>query len=140
MISVPNEALVSAVKEAMGLSKRGDEDGANARYAELFASADFATYRPEDQRQALKLVIMAKRTGPRAPSLIETHRAAIAPLTALVEAHQEPVDYEMLGICHLLQGDEPTAASTFRAGLDLERTKDPESDLCGRLMKRFASI
>lgn len=135
-----NEALVSAIKEAMALSKKGDEDGANGRYAELFASPEFASYRPEDQRQALKLVIHAKRTGPRAPSLIETHRAAISPLTALVEAQQEPADYEMLGMCHVLSGDEPTAAAMFRAGLDLERAKDPESDLCGRLMKRFASI
>ncbi len=134
-----NEALVGTIKQIMALSKSGDADGANARYAELFASPAFATYSPEDRRQALKLLIMAKQKGPPAPSLIETHRAAIAPLAKLVEAASDPSDYEMLGICHFLTGDETAAASMFRAGLDLERARNPESDLCGRLMKRLAS-
>jgi hypothetical protein len=135
-----NEALVDAIKQILALSKSGDEDGANSRYAELFQSAEFASYRPEDQRQALKLVILAKRKGALSPAAVETHRAAIAPLSALVTAHSEPLDYEMLGICQLVIGESATAAETFRIGLDLERAREPESDLCGRLMKRYSSI
>ncbi len=135
-----NEALVNTVKQIMALAKSGDADGANERYGALFASAEFATYRPEDQRQALKLFIMAKRTGAPAASLVEAHRGAIGPLRALVDAHGEPADYEMLGMCHQLVGEESIAAAMFRTGLDAERAKDPESDLCGRLMKRFSSI
>ena len=135
-----NEALVNAVKQIMALAKSGDLDGSNARYAELFTSAEFATYRPEDQRQALKILILAKKSGPPSASLIETHRAAIAPLINLVNATGEPVDFEMLGICQVLTGDEVSAATNFRSGLDIERAKDPESDLCGRLMKHVSSI
>ena len=135
-----NEALVSTIKQIMALAKTGDADGANTRYADLFASEAFSTYSPEDRRQALKLFIMAKQKGAPSASLIETHRAAIAPLTTLVGDHSEPADYEMLGICYVLVGDEPSAAAMFRAGLDGERARDPESDLCGRLMKRFSSI
>jgi hypothetical protein len=137
---VANEALVDAIKQIMALAKTGDVDGANARYADLFASETFAGYSTEDQRQALKILILAKRKGPVSPSLIETHRAAIAPLAKLVEAHGAASDYEMLGICYQLTGQEADAAAMFRAGLDLERAQDPESDLCGRLMKRFSEL
>jgi hypothetical protein len=58
-----NEALVSSVKRIMTLSKAGDSDGAHAAYAELFTSPEFGTYRPEDQRQALKLLVLANRIG-----------------------------------------------------------------------------
>lgn len=137
---MPKEALVSAVKQIMAVAKGGDADGANALYAALFASPEFAAYRPEDQRQALKLLIHAKRTGRPSPSLVEAHRAAIAPLTALVAAEGEPADHEMLGISHLLVGDTAEASRVFQAGLDLERAAHPESDLCGRLMKRLSSV
>ena len=136
-----NEALVSTIKQIMAIAKTGDADGANARYAELFASDAFGSYSPEDRRQALKLFILAKQKGGApAPSFIETHRAAIAPLTSLVDEHDDPADYEMLGVCYVLTGEEAVAATMFRAGLDRERTRDPESDLCGRLMKRFSAI
>jgi hypothetical protein len=137
---VANEALVNSIKQIMALSKSGDADGANALYAQLFSSPEFVTYRPEDQRQALKLFVLAKRTGALPPSSVETHRAALPALTSLVAAHTEPADYEMLGICQVVTGDETSASTNFRAGLDIERAKDPDSDLCGRLMKHVSSI
>ena len=53
---------------------------------------------------------------------------------------EEPADYEMLGICHLLLEHTEAASNMFRQGLNLERARNPASDLCGRLMSRVASI
>jgi len=134
------EALVAAVKENVTLSRSGDTEGSFDGYAALFAQPYFGENRPEDQRQALKLLILAKRAGQPTEKLLAAHRAAIAPLTALVAAHSEPEDFEMLGICHVLTGNEAEAANLFRQGLTLERERNPASDLCGRLMTRVASI
>jgi hypothetical protein len=133
-------ALVAEIKQIMALAKSGDTDGANARYGALFASPEFAGYPVQDQRQALGLLILAKRKTAPSASFIETHRAAIPILARLFEDHAEPADAEMLGICYQLSGYEAEAAATFRAGLDSERTRNPDSDLCGRLMKHFSSI
>jgi hypothetical protein len=138
--NVANETLVQTIKEIIAVAKGGDTDGANARYASLFSSREFASYRPEDQRQALKLILLAKHAGDPSPSLVETHRAALAPLAALTAEHGEAADFEMLGICQVVTGDEANASASFRAGLERERATDPDSDLCGRLMKRLSAI
>ena len=134
------EALVGAVKEIVTLSRAGDAEAAFDGYSALFARPDFTENRPEDQRQALKLLVLAKRSGAKSEKLIAAYRAAIAPLTDLVSKHNEPEDYEMLGICHLLIGNEAAASNMLRQGLALERAKNPASDLCGRLMTRVAAI
>jgi hypothetical protein len=46
----------------------------------------------------------------------------------------------MLGICHLMLGHEQAASAIFKAGLAIERARDPGSDLCGELMKRISLI
>jgi len=134
------EALVAAVKEIVTLARSGNAEASFDGYVALFARPDFSDNRPEDQRQALKLLVLAKRTGQPSAKLVEAHRAAIAPLTDLVSRHNEPEDFEMLGICHLMVGNEQAAANMFRHGLTLERERNPASDLCGRLMTRVASI
>jgi hypothetical protein len=134
------EALVGAVKEIISLARSGDAEGSFDGYSALFSRPDFSENRPEDQRQSLKLLILAKRTGPKSQKLVEAHRSAIAPLTDLVSKHNEPEDYEMLGICHLTIGDEKTAATMFQEGLTLERARNAGSDLCGRLMTRVSSL
>jgi len=134
------EALVGAVKKIMAQSRGGDVEGSYDGYAALFASADFMANRPEDQRQALKLLILAKRHGAPSAKLVEAHRAAIPALTELVSTLEDPEDYEMLGICHLLIGNDQAASNMFRQGLTLERARNPASDLCGRLMTRVAAI
>jgi hypothetical protein len=136
-----NEALVAAVKSIVVLAKAGKSDEAHAGYANLFAGAPFASYSPSDQRQALKLMVLAKGIPhfPSAP-IVEAHRAAIGPLRALVAAHGEPADYEMLGLCQVRVGDETGARTSFQAGLDIERARHPQSPLCGTLMKHVASV
>ena len=136
-----NEELVQAVKKIHGLARSGNLDEAYVAYRELFSSATFLSYRPEDQRQALRLMIHAKGV-PSKPSkqVIEAHRAAVAPLTELVSTHQEPADHEMLGMCHVMLGNEASASVIFRAGLAIERERSAGSDLCGALMKRISLL
>jgi hypothetical protein len=134
------EFLVNSVKAIMAQSRAGDVEGSYDGYAKLYAAPEFAANKPEDQRQALKLLILAKRFGSPSPRLVEAHRAAIPALTELVSTHNEAEDYEMLGICHLLIGNDQAASNMFRQGLALERAKNPASDLCGRLMTRVAAI
>jgi hypothetical protein len=134
------EALVGAVKKIMAQSRGGDVEGSYDGYAQLFASSDFMANKPEDQRQALKLLILAKRHGTPSAKLVEAHRAAIPALTELVSTLEEPEDYEMLGLCHLMIGNDQAASNMFRQGLTLERARNPASDLCGRLMTRVAAI
>lgn len=134
------EALVQAVKQIMAQARGGDVEGSYKGYGDLYASPEFKANKPEDQRQALRLFVLAKRSGTASPTVVEAHRKAIAPLTELVSLHEEPEDYEMLGICHLITGNEEAASNLFRHGLTLERARNPASDLCGRLMTRVASI
>ena len=136
-----NDALVQAVKDIVVLGKAGKIDESYAGYKKLFESPDFTKYRPEDQRQALRLMVLAKGAPkPATPTMVEAHRAAVAPLTALVSEHNDPADYEMLGVCHVMLGNEESASRIFRAGLALERERNAQSDLCGRLMTRVSQL
>jgi hypothetical protein len=136
-----NEELVAAVKRIVGVAKTGDLDAAYVGYRDLFSSPAFASYRPEDQRQALRLMVLAKVTpSKRTPAMVEAHQSALPPLTELVSNLHEPGDHELLGICHVVVGNEESASQIFRAGLALERERNPQSDLCGAFMKRISFL
>jgi hypothetical protein len=136
-----NEELVQAVKKIVALSRDGKHDEAYAGWKQLFASAPFSAYDAADQRQALRLMILAKGAPTRMnDGMIAAHAAAIPALDKLVAAHHEPADHEMLGLCLAATGDTARASEVFRAGLTLERARDPGSDLCGSLMKRVSLI
>jgi hypothetical protein len=137
------DALVQAVKNAHKLWREGKLDEAYALYAEIFLAPDFGEHRPEDQRSALRLMILAKNAPQpeRATQAnIDAHRAAVGPLTDLVSNYGDPADHEMLGVCHVILGNIQSASAIFRAGLALERVRNPQSDLCGSLMKRISMI
>ncbi|UQA61844.1 hypothetical protein [Polyangium aurulentum] len=135
------EELVQAVKGIVVYWREGKLDEAYAGYRDLFARPDFIEHRPEDQRNALRLMIMAKGAPHRpTPAMVEAHQAAVPSLTELVNTHGEPADYEMLGICHVILGDEKTADKIFREGLARERQRNPQSDLCGAFMKRISFL
>lgn len=129
------------VKAIISSGKNGTPDAPYLGYRDLFTDAAFLTYRPEDQRQALRLMVLAKN-APRTvtPAMREAHEAALMPLTELVSTYGEPTDHELLGVCHLFLGHEQAASSILRAGLTLERERNPQSDLCGELMKRVSLI
>ena len=136
-----NEELVRSIKEIVGRAKSGDSDGAYQGYRDLFASPAFTAYRIEDQRQALQLMVLMKG-APKPPTaaMVDAHAAARRALDTLVSVHGEPSDHELLGLCHVVLGDEVSASQVFRAGLALERKRDPQSKLCGSLMKRVSMV
>lgn len=137
------DELVQTIKNIIKLSREGNLDQAYAGYRELFSSPDFTTHRPEDQRQALKLMVLAKGAPDperATPAMVEAHQAALGPLTELVSNFSDPGDHEMLGVCHLVLGNPETASAILRAGLAMERARNPQSDLCGSLMKRVSLI
>jgi hypothetical protein len=134
------DALVAEVKRIVTLARSGNVEGSFEAYAALFVSPAFMANRPEDQRQALRLFVLAKREDRPSAKLLEAYRAAIPALTELVSTLNEPEDFEMLGVCHLTIGNEDAASNMFRHALGLERARNPASDLCGRLMTRIAAI
>jgi hypothetical protein len=137
------DELVQSIKNIVKVWRDGKLPEAYAAYRDLFSTSDFGEHRPEDQRQALKLMILAKGAPDpekATPEMIEAHGSAIAPLTNLVSTYREPADYEMLGICHLVISNSESASAIFRAGLAIERERNPQSDLCGALMKRISLI
>ncbi len=137
------DELVQSVKNIFKLWREGKVAEAFTAYQDLFSRPDFNEHRPEDQRQTLRLMVLAKG-GPdpeRAPpEMVEAHRIAATVLTDLVTKYGEPADHEMLGVCHVVLGNSETASAIFRAGLALERARNPQSDLCGSLMKRISLI
>ncbi|WP_437673096.1 hypothetical protein [Sorangium sp. So ce131] len=138
---MPNEALVQAVKSIVTLARGGNLEAAYQGYRDLFQKPEFLKHRPEDQRQVLRLMILAKGV-PSKPTeaMIEAHRAAVPALTELVSIYSDPGDHELLGICHEMLGNLESADKIYRAGLALERERNPQSDLCGTLMKRISLL
>ncbi len=96
-----NEALVSSLKKIMTLSKAGRTAEAYEAYEQLFSSAAFATYRPQEQRQAIKLMVRAKHPE-GIPAVHAAYRAALARLEALVELSLDTGDGEVLGAMNAL--------------------------------------
>ena len=135
------DELVRMVKQIVANLRAGKFDECYAGYRDLFSNPGFLAHRPEDQRQALRLMIHAKSPSPKPTALmLEAHRAAVLPLTEMVSIHDDPSDYEMLGMCHLLLGNVDSAARMYRAGLAIERGRNPQSDLCGTLMRRVSEL
>ena len=136
-----NEVLVATVKAIVANARAGKLDAAYSGYRELFASAAFRGYEPQDRRQALRLMVHAKGVpDPPTPAMVEAMRVAIGPLSDLVGEFGEPADFEMLGVCQVAIGDENSAGQSFRAGLSIERDRNLQSDLCGALMKRISML
>lgn len=136
-----NEILLETLKKIKGLVRSGQLDDAYAGYQNLFRNSEFQSYGHEDQRQALKLMIYAKGVPSNAtPPMIEAYREALKPLNSLVSTYSEPADYEMLGVCLVMLGDNESASATFRLGLGIERERNPQSDLCGTFLKRISLL
>jgi hypothetical protein len=135
-----NEALVLALKKIMTLTRNGRASDAYQEYASLFASSSFAGYRVEDRRQALKLLVLAKTHPAETDAVAAAHRAALPRLRTLVEESNEPCDHELIGVAHLVLGDEKAASTAFQTGLDAERAKNPQSELVASLMRRVSQL
>lgn len=136
-----NEALVSAVKQILSLFREKREEEGFAAYGRLFSSPEFGTFTPQEQRQALKLMINLKVPPLKpAPHMVAAYKEAMKPLKALIAAEQDPGDMELYGIAQIITGDEKGAGDTLRKALQMERERNPQSDLCGSLMKWVAAV
>src|SRR5271170_8020343 len=112
---MPSPELVVAIKAIVASARTGDLDAAYAGYRALFSSPAFCTSDAHDKRPALRLMVHAKGVpDPPTAAMVAAHREAIARLTELVSQFGEPADHEMLGMCHVVAGDEKRAAEVFR--------------------------
>ncbi|MGH7331044.1 MAG: hypothetical protein ACREJX_22070, partial [Polyangiaceae bacterium] len=87
-----NEALVAALKKIAVLSRNGRTEDAYRDYTTLFSNPAFADLRAEDQRQALRLMVLAKSRPAVTETVKEAHRVALLRITALVKAQEDPAD------------------------------------------------
>jgi len=120
--------------------KEGRTDEGYAQYAELLSSPGFTAYRGDDQRQALKLLLLAKAPPSRSDAVLRAYRIALTRIQALVDANAEPADYEMLGVAHLQLDDKSAASAAFDIALKLERARSPSSELSMNLARRISQL
>lgn len=135
-----NEAFVEAVKKIVLVLKSGRTDEGYTQYAELLSSPGFSEYRADDQRQALKLLLLAKAPDGRSDAVARAYKIALQRIQSLVDTLAEPADYEMLGVAHLQLEDRSAASTAFDIALKLERTRNPQSELCASLGRRIAQL
>ncbi|HLK37382.1 MAG TPA: hypothetical protein VKU41_11560 [Polyangiaceae bacterium] len=136
-----DKVLVETIKGIVAAARSGEMDAAFAGYRALFSGPAFTGYDEQDRRQALRIMVHAKGVpDPPSPAMIEAHRAALGPLTALASASGDPADQEMLGMCLVVVGEPERAGEVFRAALAVERERNLQSDLCGALMKRVSML
>jgi len=96
------DALASTVKRIVGTARAGRATQAYGAYAALFEDPAFAQQRPQDQRQVLKLMVMAKTLPPQTPMVVEAYRRAMSRLKALTEEAADPVDSELISACQTI--------------------------------------
>jgi hypothetical protein len=135
-----NPEIRAALERIMLLAKEGSTDEAYREYGALFSSRAFADNPLEDRRRLLRLLLLAKPPAAATDAFRAAHAAARDRLTVLVDRLGDPRDYELLGICHLVLEDNGAASAAFKKALDIERGRDPQSELCGTLMRRIAAV
>jgi hypothetical protein len=128
------------VKKIVLVLKDGRTDEGYGQYADLLSSPAFGQYRQDDQRQALKLLLLAKAPPSRSDAVLRAYRIALTRIQALVDALAEPADYEMLGVAHLQLDDKPAATAAFDIALKLERARNPTSELSINLARRVSQL
>lgn len=131
-----NVELAKALRLIFNTARSGRTEYAYGKLAELFSSAAFAGYEPDEQRQALRLMVHA-RNPPKEEFVLAANRAALGHLKKLAEAFFEPADYEMLGITNLRLDDTSAANAAFEKALELERARNAESELTKSLTRRL---
>jgi hypothetical protein len=132
--------LVATLKRIRELGNDGHIDEAFREYAALFTSPAFAECRPDDHRQALKLMIFGKAPAEPTDDMRAAYRAALPVLQALIAGHRDPADFEMLGMAYVALDEPEKGSEIFKKALEIERQRDPASDLCGNLMRRVSQL
>jgi len=131
-----NTELAKTLRLIFNTARSGRTEYAYGKLAELYSSAAFAEYAPDDQREALRLMVHA-RNPPKKEFVLAANRAALVHLKKLAEMLAEPTDYEMLGLTNQRLDDAGAANAAFEKALELERARNAESDLVRSLTKRL---
>jgi hypothetical protein len=131
-----NVELAKTLRLIFNTARSGRTEQAYVKLAELFSSAMFAEYEPDEQREALRLMVHA-RNPPKHEFVLAANRAALGHLMKLAETLAEPSDYEMLGLANLRLDDTGAANAAFEKALELERARNAESELTKSLTKRL---
>lgn len=131
-----NVELAKALRLIFNTARSGRTEYAYGKLTELFSSASFADCEPDQQRQALRLMVHA-RNPPKQEFVLAANRAALGHLKKLAETFAEPGDYEMLGLTNLRLDDTDAANAAFEKALELERARNAESELTRSLTKRL---
>jgi hypothetical protein len=131
-----NAELAKTLRLIFNTARSGRTEYAYGKLAELFSSAAFAEYEPDEQREALRLMAHA-RNPPKKEFALAANRAALVHLKKLAETLAEPTDYEMLGLTNLRLDDTAAANAAFEKALELERARNAESELTRSLTKRL---
>jgi len=134
--NMKNVELAKTLRLIFNTARSGRTEYAYGKFAELFSSATFAENEPDDQRQALRLMVHA-RNPPKEEFVLTANRAALGHLQRLAETLAEPADYEMLGLTNLRLDDTGAANAAFEKALELERARNAESELTRSLTKRL---
>ncbi|MBX3227461.1 MAG: hypothetical protein KIT84_13990 [Labilithrix sp.] len=129
-----------ALKQARSAAKEGRLDDMFRQYGTVFASGSFASMRPDDQRQALKLMFFGKQPDVASDDVKNAYRVTLPILQALVLRDRDPADYELLGMAYAVLEEPEKAMEIFKKALDVERARNPASDLCGSLMRRVSQL
>jgi tetratricopeptide (TPR) repeat protein len=142
--TVAPTSTTAPLKEALKLARTATQEGrldeAFRAYATAFASAAFASSRPDDQRQALKLMFFGKQPEVTNGDVKNAYRVALPILQALVLKDRDPADYELVGMAYVVLDEPEKAMEIFKKALDVERARNPASDLCGNLMRRVSQL
>jgi hypothetical protein len=134
--NMKNVELAKTLRLIFNTARSGRTEYAYGKLTELFSSAAFAEYAPDEQREALRLTAHA-RNPPKEEFVLAANRAALGHLKKLAETLAEPVDYEMLGLTNLRLDDTGAANAAFEKALELECARNAESELTKSLTKRL---
>ncbi len=134
--NMKNVELAQTLRRIFVTARSGRTEYAYSKLAELFSSATFAEYEPDEQREALRLMAHAE-SPPKEECVLLANRAALGHLQRLAETLAEPADYEMLGLTNLRLDDEGSADAAFEKALELARARNAESELTRSLARRL---
>ena len=135
-----NPELVATLKEIRAMAKDGRVAESFRQLGMLYGTAAFAALRAEDRRRALRMLVFGKAPATAREDRAKTHGAAVPALQLLVVEHHEPADYEMLGMAYEVLDEPAKATEIWKKALDLERARNPGSELCGNLMRRVSTL
>jgi hypothetical protein len=132
------EELPVALKRMADVAKAGRHDEAFRECGLLLESPKFKDSSTNEQRNALRLLLAfdkPTKLGVPLEPMRRAYRLGRDHARVLVDRFADPADYELMGLFQLALDEAGAARETFRKGLELERDRSPESELCARLMR-----